>query len=86
MANPIPYNVIVGYDVVREKDRNPTQYPTKELAYFGKREGEMNEEREVRRIGEPKLSHKVNADNRGMDDDDPCRQVLMKWVYSSPVW
>jgi hypothetical protein len=85
VANPIPYNVTVGYDVVREKDRNPTQYPKKELAYFGKggkrkkaTEGEMNEEREVRRIGEPKLCHKVNTDNRGIND--PCGQVLMKWV------
>lgn len=78
MANPIPYNVTVGYDVVREKDRNPTQCPKKELAYFGKGEGEMNEEREVRRIGEPKLCHKVNTDNRGIND--PCGQVLMKWV------
>ena len=30
-----------------------------------------------------KLSHKVHTDNRGMDD--PCGQVLMKWVYSSLV-
>ena len=38
----------------------------------------MNEVREVRRIGEPKLCHKVNTDNRGIND--PCGQVLMKWV------
>ena len=38
----------------------------------------MNEEREVRRIGEPKLCHKVNTDNRGIND--PCGQVLTKWV------
>jgi len=37
VANPIPYNVTVGYDEVRQKDKKkPTQWTKKEFAYFGK--------------------------------------------------
>ena len=80
-ANPIPYNATWS-DRKTEKAHNGRI----RNSHISEREGrgkkvtgsEMNEEREVRRIGEPKLCHKVNTDNRGIND--PCGQVLTKWV------